>query len=249
MNINITEQKNILVVTPQKPEDGHALNLSKVKTQLMGRKKRDYVGSVLDLTHVDMIDSSAIGAIVGILRFHNKTNTLFAIAGIGLRVAETLTVANLLTVLPVRLKLEEALEEMQRVPPGAEGTAQILRGNPTIQTIREAWEDSGQGNQPGETEKPESAAAGGPESFPAVGTKSVQSEEEREYFELIKSNPELQDWLKALEIFLKARELSRKYGIAFSADTSFKEFLSQFAEHLGDAGKGPEKSSLRPNRK
>jgi hypothetical protein len=44
--------------------------------------------------------------------------------------------------------------------------------------------------------------------------------------------PDIRDWIRALEVFREARSLWTARGLEFSADITFKEFVSRFAETL-----------------
>lgn len=244
MNLNVSLDQDVLVISPQKSEENEFCDLSQVKTQFMRQRKKSHAGAILDLSGVEMLNSASIGALVGILRYHQQEDCRFCLTGLQSRVLETLNVVNLLKVLPFRTDLAEGIKEMLKSPPGCAGTTCLVSKNPSFARIKKELENQTKKGRPSDSKTPappthrsqdrvSKIVAVEKVSQAATPPGSAAPPAEKSYVDSLESNPHLQNWFRALQIFLEARELSTRYNIEFTAETTFKEFLSQFAEHLG----------------
>ncbi|MBX3729088.1 MAG: STAS domain-containing protein [Candidatus Sumerlaeia bacterium] len=242
---------SVVVLTPtyEEGEDPKLSNISPVREAVArlvadGRRK-----IVLDLREVDFLLSVDIAALVGSARAIHGQQGLFLLCGLGLRLAETLAVVQLLRVLPVRFTRNEAVHTLKQTRADKDGVTLLVDGNPTMDRIRQWWDHIVQAQtseirinpvliHQAEDPDPDPDSGSGPRRIrPGVidphtwletGHNGIQPHESAMHH----LRPDLNDWVSGLETLKTAQRLFANHGLRFTPEITFKEFLSQLAEKL-----------------
>jgi anti-sigma B factor antagonist len=220
--------------------------LAEVRRVVSGLVAVGGIHIVLDLAQVEFMNTTDIGAILGCMRQLQGLNGTLVLCGIGPRLAETLSIIRVNEVLPFRMAREDAVSEAKRAARDVSKDPNKMRklagSNPTLADVRSWWDGNWsqdsrvvggdrQEELPGD--KPEvpdvvSERPPAPQGVSGAGFEKARLENELAK-ELI---PDIRDWIRALEVFREARSLWTARGLEFSADITFKEFVSRFAETL-----------------
>lgn len=252
MKIEVCEQGDISVLKLEPSEgespNGVPTNFDKLKTKVLELSTRAGVRKIIvDLREIHFLDSSCIGVLVGGHRRMKECQGAIIYVGIGLRVAETLNIVNLLYALPIRITCEEAALALKKFQ-GGRDPGELAKDNPPLETIRAWWDallhDRVRSiptpsrefiRKPVLEPRPEpSRAAGGTASTltprPASGSLDASHPAGDSNGQPIFTPPD--DWNRALGLMREAAALARANGVAFSVDMSFREYVGALAERL-----------------
>jgi anti-anti-sigma factor len=256
MRLDISTTDGIQVIALRLDPTDTIADLGVLKRAIEAEAKLDRP-SVIDLSALDFLNSSAIGSLVGATRLFNEKGGSLVLVGLGTRLAETFRVVRLDRVVAYRATLEDAVRDLKVTPSGA--YHKLVRQNPTFDEVKEAFRKRMRelgdnrpvpgipgpltlnrvaaqvyGNQHAPTEPTLDEGEGG------VGPDGGYTDPptvEQAYAESPGLRREsLVDWTEALLLFSKAQMLSQRHAMRFDPHMSFSEFLSEMAERLADEG-------------
>jgi anti-anti-sigma factor len=215
MRFDFDNVQDVVILTVRRELGDEAVSLVAVKSEVARRVNDGERQFLVDVSEMDFVDSSSMGALAGTLRLVEQNEGVLMVCGVGLRFAETLHVAEIQKALPIRKTRDEALKTILTGPRGPGALEAYLPGNPSLEAIRNWWEEV----------RP-------PRQETATGTREESSID-------VVGDPQegnidlhLRDWLEALRVFNTAKSLAQRYELQFSADVSFKHFLSTLADKL-----------------
>ncbi len=262
MEIDKEVQDDIYILTPR-PTEEHVkvretiVNIRNEVSTMIGNGAEKFI---LDLRQTSFLNSTEIGALVGCFRQVSQKKGLMIVCGIGLRLAETLAVVKMLGVFPIRLTRQEAFLELKKIKIEDKANSKLVMKNPGLEQIRHWW-DSVIHQQTREMEIPSDLREGTPviaasetvTPIPVAGdTETVEDTpisvvEERMSLDKLPKDKNIpqpsedyfHDWRDGLEVLRTAREIYSRNDMVFTADLTFKDFLSNLAQKLIESGNTP----------
>lgn len=219
---------DVLLLIPQPEKRGAGGELMALKAEVSRLIEEGAASLLVDLRQVDFINSTDIGALVGCVRHAQQKKRVFALCGLGLRLAETLHIVQMHRVLPFRLTREEAILDMRKAVKAPNPIPALVGGNPDMEQVKQWWDtvilsQTTPPATPSPVPPPPAAAPPIANRIEEILASEQTPPETRPY---------LHDWIHGLEVLRSARDLWEKRGLSFDANITFKEFITKLAESL-----------------
>lgn len=231
MEFVVNREGAIAVITPtpsQQELEDLRTDITAVRKTVNALIQEECGRILLDLSRIEFLSSTEIGALVGCTRQIHARSGLFMLCGIGPRLAETLTVVQLHRVLAFRVTRNEAIAALKKGTADKSAYSQLVSGNPKISEVRKAWGESGGQSSSGVHKvKDESLKVDKEESSGQANDKQESAEKPAEMI-----SQDMRDWLDALKVMRTSRELFARHGLKFDASMSFRDFIARLAEHI-----------------
>jgi anti-anti-sigma factor len=238
MSVKIEDLKNIIILTPDLNEEkgGKRTGLQDLRDQINQYLNDKRFRLVIDLSNIKFLNSTEIGALVGIVRAVMNKKAALVLCGIDLRLAETLAMVNLLGIIAIRNTREEAELAVSKATLNHETMKKLIAGNPTIEQVRQWWDSVLKYKSqeiisiPAEIRQKKKATLQTPErTSPQQGNTNAY---------LVPPPPPLSsvdtDWLEVLKLVRAARKLCEKHSLEFDGDLTFNDFISRMAKQLAN---------------
>lgn len=229
----------LLTCEHEQEDEARGANITPVRNEVSRLVEEGCSLIVLDLSRIDFINSSGIGALVGSLRCVQQRNGALILTGLTLKVAETLAVVRMLNVIPVRLTRQEAALVLRKAKPEKGLVPKLLAGNPSLGDVHNWWDSVlnarasgvvGKLPTPPTTEPPVGSLPAAEVALPtpllaslseapAVKTQAPQPAPDAG------TPPPKDDWAQALEVVRQAAELAARSGVEFREGLTFGQLL------------------------
>lgn len=186
--------------------------------------------AVLDLSRVDFLQSTSLGALVALSRQFTSAGGCLVLAGVGPRLVETFRIVRLDQLIAFRVLVEDAVEAAQNYRKQG-SMKELVAANPAPAMARPLWAKRRAANGP-DGEQPTSALAAAAARSRETDTSQPSSAAETVIEEDAIPEERMADWTEALLVFSRAEALYRRHGLAFSPTVSFREFLDTLSSRL-----------------
>lgn len=193
--------------------------------------------SVLDITAVEFVDSTGIGALIGLARAFDERGGCVVLCGIHPRMAEIFAAVRLDKMMPFRDSAIVAATEVDKTAKPL--MANLIRKNPTPVEMRTKWED--RARLGAKREALTAAAAETQESTYARDNPQDAAPKSTLVPRLVESVPAPEpaptpaptpaarfgsDWEELLTLYARTDELAKRNGVQFGMDTTFGKLMA-----------------------
>jgi anti-anti-sigma factor len=211
---------------------------------LVGEGKTRFV---LDLATVDLLESRAIGAIIGILRLMQQKGGAFVLCEPGVDHFRTLALMKLTRIIPIRLDRAAATAAIDSLRAGTPAGEALVVGNPTLDQVVAHFERKRAAllaaRKPTTDSVPPTNRLGADapsRSGPAPATTPIPATTRPAP---PPANNPADDWELLLRFYSATSDLCQRNDIPFNTETPFATVFSRLAEKL--AGNPPPPTTSR----
>lgn len=197
--------------------------------------------AVLDISAVEFVDSTGIGALIGLARAFDERGGCVVLCGIHPRMAQIFEAVRLDRMMPFRDSAIVAATEVDKTKKPL--MANLISKNPTISDIRAKWED--RVRLGAKREAVTAAAAETQESTYARDNPQDAAPKSTVVAKLAESAPAPvpaaaaprlgSDWEELLTLYARTDELAKRNGVTFGMETTFGKLMAEIAVSM--AGK------------
>ncbi len=196
--------------------------------------------SVLDISAVEFVDSTGIGALIGLARAFDERGGCVVLCGVHPRMAEIFSAVRLDKMMPFRDSAIVAATEVDKTQKPL--MANLIRKNPTPVEMRAKWEDRIRLGAKREAQT--AAAAETQESTYARDNPQDAAPKSTLVPKLVESEPAATaptappaaaapragtDWEELLMLYARTDELAKRNGVSFGMDTTFGKLMADIA--------------------
>ncbi len=234
MEIMQESKDDVVILTPKMgPGETDRQSIVPLRNELNRVVVEGFRKVAINLEHVDMINSSEIGTLIGCFRGIADRDGALIVCGLRLRVIEVLSITKMLGVFPIRVTLNETVVELAKLKVGKGISNKLVQMNPTLDQMRKWWDSV--------TQKQSRPAAPAPAQEP-VAEVPVAEAPVAPVAVPTDSTPPLTDsqesWLEALALVSAVRAYCEARGIPFEMEMTLKELVSRSALQLAGKKQG-----------
>jgi len=202
--------------------------------------------AVLDISAVEFVDSTGIGALIGLARAFDERGGCVVLCGIRPRMAEIFEAVRLDKMMPFRDSAIVAATELDKTKKPL--MANLISKNPTTADVRAKWEDrmrlgakreavSAASAETQEStylrDNPQDAAPKSTMVAKLVESASVPSESAPPSASPAPAPPKFgSDWEELLTLYARTDELAKRNGVQFGMETTFGKLMADIGVAL-----------------